>query len=365
MNVLSIGDIHLGNSNTPFTSILAGLYNAIPDNDETGKLDVIFIVGDIFDKLIMLPDAPVLDIQLWITQLLRICKRRNIILRVLEGTPSHDRGQGMQFIAMDRVGEIGANVRYVDTLSIEHISELDIDVLYLPDEWHHDHNDTWVDVTKLLTEHGLDKVDFILMHGQFEHQMPAHLNLPCHVAERYISIVRYFIFVGHIHFMSIYKCILAAGSFDCISHGEEGDKGHFRVSVCKGNENNQIKFVKNELATNYSTIDCLNLELADSLKLIEDTCTIPKGSHIRILCERYSDIAASIDLLKDKYPDYHWKTKQVTNDTTSTTTTDKVKYQAVSITKNNISQMINNKLVLRETEDHVKVRALELLAEII
>ena len=50
----SISDIHLGHPNTLTQSIIQGLREAFPDNVETEELDIIFIVGDVFDRAVVL-----------------------------------------------------------------------------------------------------------------------------------------------------------------------------------------------------------------------------------------------------------------------------------------------------------------------
>ena len=182
LEIACLSDIHLGHGLVPTSDIINRLYKALPSNAESDKLDIIFVAGDVFDQLLFLPDAPVLDIQIWIADLFELCHRHNIALRVLEGTPSHDRGQGKQFemiyltVGYDRDDKF-VDFKYVPTLSIEYIELLDINVLYVPDEWDHDPDITWESVKNLLKDQGLEQVDFAVMHGNFEYHLPDHLKI--------------------------------------------------------------------------------------------------------------------------------------------------------------------------------------------
>src|ERR1700739_1745074 len=90
LNIASISDVHLGASRTPTTGILKNLRAAFPDNEETAQLDLICFVGDVFDTLLTLNYDDLVAIKLWINDFLRLCAKHDIVVYVLEGTPSHD-----------------------------------------------------------------------------------------------------------------------------------------------------------------------------------------------------------------------------------------------------------------------------------
>ncbi len=279
------GDVHLGHHNTLTSHVLKALYKAFPDNAETGDLDMIIIAGDLYDRLVMHSEVVLIDqIRRWFFWFLSMCKRRDIVVRILEGTPSHDWKQSANVISENEIAAIGADVKWVDTLSIEYIERFGINILYVPDEWRVETDDVWKDVVQALTEKGLEKVDFTILHGAFNYQLPSHVPVPTHIPERYMGITRYFVFGGHIHKRSQYGNILAAGSLERLSHGEEEDKGHYRVVVDREHGNHEIKFVVNEDAMLYKTIDLKGCELEDCMNRIQAMAdTMPIGTFIRVL----------------------------------------------------------------------------------
>lgn len=302
LRIGELGDVHLGHNKTSTEHILKNLYKAFPDNAETGELDMIIIAGDLFDRLIYYPDPNISLIRRWMFLFLNMCKRRDIVVRILEGTPSHDWKQSVHFITENEVADIGCDVKWVESLSIEHISRFGINVLYVPDEWKHEPDEVWKDVCKELHDHGLEQVDFSIVHFAFSHQLPSHVPVPTHSPERYQQITKYFCFGGHIHKRSQLGNILAAGSFDRLSHGEEEDKGHYRVTVDRANIDHEIKFVVNEGSKLYKSVDCSGLTLEQSLAKIDQLAdTLPIDSHLRILADQGSPVSIGLKELVDRY----------------------------------------------------------------
>ena len=150
LRIASISDVHLGHRRTPASHILKNLKAAFPKGEETRDLDIIFIAGDLFDAILSFPDPVVEEIQDWMFAFIRMCASYNIVVRILEGTPLHDRNQSREFDVINRNLRAPANCKYQDTLCIEHIEALDINVLYVPDEWDVDTDRTWEAVQELL-----------------------------------------------------------------------------------------------------------------------------------------------------------------------------------------------------------------------
>lgn len=307
LTIAEIGDVHLGHHNTETAHIIENLRREFPDTDAFGELDLFLIAGDLFDRLLDYSDPNLELIDRWMNDFLAQCKRRNVIVRCLYGTPSHDWQQSANMVYANNT--IGANFKYVDTLSIEYIAELGIHVLYVPDEWKHDPNDVWLDVQKALAEHGLEKVDFTVLHGAFEHQLPEHVPAPKHQCDRYQNITRYFVFGGHIHKRSQNGNILAAGSFDRLCHGEEEAKGHLWVKT-KADGRHEIRFIENRNAKMYVSVDCSgdSLDLATD-KVEQQVLALPPGSHVRILANKTDPIILSLNELKAKYTEHFLTTK--------------------------------------------------------
>jgi len=311
LRISCLGDIHLGHKRNNTAFIIDNLNRHFSNDTHLSKIDIVFIEGDVFDDLLSFPseDAGLIDI--WISRLLRLCSKHNVIVRVLEGTPSHDRQQSDRFRIINEIHStdipLSADMKYIKTLCIEHIDKYNIDVLYVPDEWNHETNDTLNDVKELMTGLNLSFVDFAVVHGCFDYQMGDVIksNLK-HNSDEYLSLVKGLIFVGHIHQCSSHSRIHAAGSFDRLAHGEEESKG-FLTAIVNPDYSYEMTFVDNYTARKFITIKCPYEDTELNLKRIDKkTRGLPPGSYIRIESKHTNAIVHNLDTLKRRWPLYHW-----------------------------------------------------------
>lgn len=364
-------DIHLGNKRNRTETIIENLNKALPDNSQTADLDIIFLAGDIFDCLLELNSELIPLIDLWIDRLLRLCSKHSILLRVLEGTPSHDWKQSERFNTILNINKVSIDFKYVKALSIEHIPKFDINVLYVPDEWDTTTQGTQDQVVELLKVNKLSKVDYAIMHGSFGYQLPAAAkNAPRHDEKFYLAIVKYLIFIGHVHVNSKFDRIYAQGSFDRLSHGEEAPKGHYRATVYNENRH-EISFVENKGARKYITIDCDKVEmdrLFDYIKPIVDT--LPDDSCVRMKASSLHPIFQDMNSLIRMYPTVIWSKliKDIEEEETvlnNTLESEEVTYTPITIDKNNVEGLLLERIKKLGYDQDFLIQAQHHLQELI
>jgi len=366
LKMASVGDVHLGHPKNPTWRILENLSREFPDNAETASLDAIWIVGDFFDDLLAFTGTDETDIFLWVSNFLRLCKKHNIIVRILKGTPSHDWDQPQVFLTINELAQIGANIKYVRDLSVEYIEELGIRVLYVPDEWETTTEKTLSQIRELFRAKGIDRVDYALMHGQFDFQLPEHVKAQKHDSEAYLDLVSGLIFIGHVHTSRFYKRILPCGSFDRLAHNEEEAKGHVRVTAHENGEHD-IKFVENKRAMKFITVCCLGLSLEDTLNKVEMIVSgLEDGSHVRIEAETTNPILNSMEILIRKFPLYNWS--KIARDLSvqeeeSEAITEAV-FVPITITKDNIVQLLMDRLLNNGSSQEILEGATRILDEV-
>lgn len=371
----SISDIHLGHPRTPTWEIIERLKKAFPDDADTAKLDLIILAGDIFDKLLFFPDEAVFDIVEWIAGFLRVCKKHNVIVRIVEGTPSHDRGQAKHFIHVNEEHKINCDVKYVDKLSVELCEPLGLSILYIPDDWDTDFDRTWEQAQKAVYEQGLKQVDLAITHSFFDYQVPEHLNFAHHKSERYLELVKGFILNGHVHTPTQNVRILAAGSFDRTAHNEEHDKGHWRITTNRDFDDFELVFRVNHGASPYVTVDCVGLSFAEAKKkvdavleeLSEKTEGFKYRTNVRIHAERGAEIFAAFDDYRKLHNNIRWTTKVETEKLVVADKESVVgeKYQSVQIHENNIEHLVDSALVNSGSDPLLTDRVKSLLKTII
>ena len=315
LRYLVLSDVHLGSKNNPTEGIITNLDTFFEDyspKSDHCKLDIIFIAGDLFDRLLDMDDENTHLIKLWLDRLSRFCSRENISLRILKGTPSHDWNQSSQAETVWKISQTPGDFKYIDTLSIEYMEKHDIHVLYVPDEWAGTTQETLDQVKTLMAEMQLKTVDIAIMHGLFNYQLPGvGKTTSKHDELSYLELVKYFINIGHIHTHSTYERILAQGSFDRLTHGEEEPKGAM-LMILDPDDGNKFFFLENKKAKIFKTI---TLKLADVDRCLEfidkQLLKIPINSYIRIKARKDHGVYQAFEELKLRYPLYHLSKKSL------------------------------------------------------
>lgn len=368
IKTIHISDIHLGNRRVPVTHMIKGLRSTI-NSKLLAEADILFIAGDFWDRELTLPGNRVPEIVFYIHSLLKLCKEHNVKVRVLEGTPSHDRKQSVVFEYINKMLAEPADYRYYDKLCIDHEEDLGIDVLYVPDEWKHSTEAAWEDVVKEMKLHNLDQVDYAIMHGMFKYQVPAGLNLPCHDEDRYLPIVRRFISIGHVHTMSNFKHIFAQGSHDRISHNEEESKGLVFASSDFTTLQGKINFIENKLAMPFVSVDVIGMEEIEASKTIDlrlqQLLDNKQPFHFRVIMDDDPVIRGIYKKFKKEYPDVNWQEKinKVKKLKDATNNTIKLKDVVKPINKSSAPELVEAKLAYRGTMSDVSKAYIRQLVE--
>lgn len=360
INIFTISDIHLGHLRNKTSDIIKHLELYITDNIELIKeLDLFIIAGDLFDKLLTTKSIEYSMILRFMSKVFILCKTYNIKLRVLEGTPSHDYKQLKPFVEVITEVTKGVDFKYIDYLDIEWIEDLGINVLYIPDEWKHNAKDTFKEVQEKLKEKNIEEVDIAIMHGCFKYQIPLLKDMNfTHEEIDYLNIVKYYIFIGHIHTHSTYERILAPGSFDRLVHGEEELKGGIFATIYNTGEMD-YKFICNPYATPFITLNYNDVDLeVETLvnKILKDLKTYNisvNDFHLRILLKDNTYINILTEMIKKKIPDVTltFKTNKFKE---LQENIEKQELNVIEINPNNIYNLVSEKIDLLEISNEKK-----------
>jgi predicted MPP superfamily phosphohydrolase len=352
LRVSTISDIHLGHKRNTSEFIIANLDKYFSNEEHLSIVDLVVIVGDFFDDLLSLASEDVGIIDSWIARFLRLCYKFNVVVRVLEGTPSHDRGQSERFVIINEIQYLSGgrhlDLKYIKTLSIEHIEKFDINVLYVPDEWSHTTDETLVEVKELLLSKSIEQVDFAFMHGAFEYQLPAVVKDTIkHSSKEYLQIVKYLIFIGHVHQHSSYEKIHSQGSFDRLAQGENEAKG-FLSAIVNPDTSYEMKFIENVTARKFITVVCKQDDTETNLRKIDKAVKkLPNGSFVRVEAEYTNSILTSLDLIKRRWPLLVWSSlaKKDTSEKEMSVFTQEDTYIPVKIDKDTLLPLVLARLL--------------------
>lgn len=246
-------DIHLLHHNTTTEDILSRLLDEFTLEKMMG-VNIVYFPGDLFDRGVPYADSRISDVKMVFVEMMHICSQTKTKVRLLEGTPSHDSRQGAQLASLIKTMKIDVDFRYVDDMEIEYISDFDMTVMYVPDEWA-SRDEMYLKARSLLQEHQLDKVDFIIGHNQFTYQFHPRIRAKISALneEHWNDMVKHTAYFGHVHKRSTYKKIEVAGSFDRLVHGEEDPKGYLEGRYYD-EHHQEIIFHENKKADLYLTL---------------------------------------------------------------------------------------------------------------
>jgi len=365
-----ISDIHLGHNRNSAARIVENLFQAFPDNAETASLDAIFIPGDIFDNLLMFNDEDIDAIMHWSNSLLHMCKRHGIILRIVEGTPLHDRTQSKYFMRENEIGRIGADMKYIDKIDIEYIARLDIHVLYIPDEVPGGSAAALQTVKDLMRARGIEQVDIAMVHGLFRFQIDFVDSSITHDEHEYLRLVKHNISVGHDHnhksFVKDGHGVYVQGSFDRLAHGHETPKGHMRFKW-QPDGTWEIRFIENVNAMKFVTLNCTGKTLEETFAFVQASVqALPDNSHVRILAESNHPVFTSMEVLIRMAPLLNWKKDPVRDKEKALAPLAEVdtKYIPTNIMPDNLAGLVLERIASEGASGEIMDAALEILEEL-
>lgn len=371
---LVLSDIHLGHPRTRTKEIIGSLvafFNDFSLDSEWKYLDVIFIAGDLFDGSIDFDSLEMLEFLFFFNRLMDFCEKLNIKLRVLEGTPSHDVKQPANLVPMTS-GYKNLDFRYVETMEVEVFEDLGITCLYVNDEYAGSAKKAQEQIASYLNEIGLKKVDIAIMHGMFRYQVPELASDRLKYDEDFfLSIVKSYINIGHVHKFSKFSRIIAQGSFERLCHGEEEEKGAVLI-VLDEEHGDQFYFLENKLSKIYKTLQVRYKDLDKALLSLTKTAkSLPDGSYLRVKTHRGHPILNVLDQTQREYPFIHFS-KLVEEDEEERRQLIKqedltrLDYTPIDINRGNIVNMLLDEVKLNHTIDpHIQLQLEKKLEEIL
>ena len=252
-----IADIHFG------ALPVERLYNELEiflDFIEKKSLDFIVILGDWFDKKINLNSKDAKYSTVFFERICQICIDNDIKLRIIQGTESHDNSQL-------EVLEILAKNKPVDFKVFYEVEEEelfpDFNVLYVPEEYINSIDEKY---GKYMNK----KYDMIFGHGMIQEVKFAALiqssettmkKAPIFKSKMLCDMCYGPIFFGHIHTKGIFNDRLYyVGSYSRWKFGEEEDKGFYYVKYENDTKEFEAKFIVNDKAMKYDTIEIYEKE---------------------------------------------------------------------------------------------------------
>lgn len=367
---LWLSDQHTLHPHTLTSHILANMSKFYYRDTNLDEISHIVWGGDFFHDLAHANDANLILVQRWVKKFLSICHEKKIHVRILEGTSSHDWGLPETLEILKPKGS--EYIKYFKELAIEHIPELDIHVMYVPDNFGKISSDIIYDrAIELLANHGLTQVDFIYLHGGFKFQLPpiADKHGTLYDEEKWSKLARKAIFSGHIHKPGQKLNIYCSGSFDRIAFGEMHPKGAYRYEFNK--DKFFAEFYHNKDAQIYDVIQVYPETTAKEVAGLLNNYLAknpPVRTHIRVKGGLSSVVIPVVTEYKETYGDYFFDYDNVKEDNVEIDDTlySPEAYKAININKDNLEdnllQFMKPTIIQNDWVDNEMLTAL--LAEV-
>lgn len=292
-DILVISDIHFGNGRVSAIRTYERLQQQLYPRIESAKL--LIICGDTFDTLLNMNSDAGLYVAKFIDDIIVLCQQHNVYLRVVRGTFSHDRHQNRFFTVKNR-GELKLNdkplVRVLDRINIEHFDDLNLNVMYVPDDQpHKDMNQAVIDV---INANHLSSVDLLCSHGYYEHLLPLGIPHIPHNTLTYSKLKKYvsgMMVNGHVHKADVFENkVISLGSFERFEFGNEQPVGMWCLHVKTENKKRvwTYEFLENKHSLIFKTFVTAKYNTPESLckditKFMENRPESDEPTYVRIM----------------------------------------------------------------------------------
>lgn len=273
--ILIVGDIHFG---IDATERLYTETQQILHYLNEHEINLVVLNGDYFDsELLLSSKAGLLAVQFW-SDLLDICREKNIKIRSIEGTTKHDRGQFQalsEFIIYDEFGNPDVDFKYIKTAQTEDLDGMHI--LYVPEEYPENGAEYYDEFRK-------DQYDVIFLHGMWDFTGLEAVAKNASKAPFFnyddwkYSLEHGVAISSHYHGRMINKDghVVYIGSFTAWKFDYETDRGFCYLEIDTDQKLYKYDLITNKMAPKYRTILGTDLPVssdasADDLKLAIDS----------------------------------------------------------------------------------------------
>lgn len=335
--LLHLSDIHLAersqDQDDMADAMLSFFDDCVTNRIPKGvKLKGIFVDGDLLDHAIRLYQPSFRAFIRVVSYLVHYCAKNDLTLRFLNGTFEHDHGQLRYLPDLKDAMAPSCKMRVIDTIELEYIPDLDLRVLYIPDDMPYESSQAVIDVVlEKMQELGWDYVDYACVHGFFDFTVPpvARAAQKIIYSESQFPFVKKLINSGHVHIHQRVGKVISNGNVDFIRFGEAGKKG--AVLVIDDDDKCSSMFLENQYAAPYITLtyeDGLTTdEIAKDIDKQVSAIHTTRIIHLRVLV-RDKDLRGAVrGFLLDKYPHIRSKVAAPPSDKVSE---DSVENQVIS-----------------------------------
>jgi len=256
---ITIQDLHFGHKRTEeMYNELHIVKNYLNDNE----VHILNINGDYFDRKLVGTEPAIFFAVNFFSELIEICKRKNIKVRIIQGTRSHELNQ-LTTMFQHYLNDPKLDIKII--LNVQEEDLMGMKVLYIPEEYPETgieyYKEFMVKEYNIIHGHGTwDFVSFIANSDYQENSKVGMHSAPVFNYKDWAPAIKNGLAIfGHIHKRQSHKNVYYSGSFTSWGYGDRSDKGFTSYEI--DTETNKWKFfyITNEKAPRYDVISVKEL----------------------------------------------------------------------------------------------------------
>ena len=299
-DILTVGDIHFGYYNP---ELLYKEFQLILQTINERDIDCVVIAGDYYDTKLNMSSAHAVYSVKAFSELIKLCEEKNIKIRQIKGTNSHDPDNQLKNLAQI------ANSSRCDYKLFLTVDEEELfpgfKVLYIPEEYMDDKDSYYSLYFK-------NTYQAIFGHGMFEEtnfssktNFKSMRKYPIFNSRDMETICEGPIVFGHIHTpQRIRNRIQYTGSLVRSRFGEEESKGFYIASFDIDTKETNFEFIENEITSKYDTIEIksdskvFTMFINEQINYFKEIVNEYKRDYLRLkiyLPDDYSDTTTFVD----------------------------------------------------------------------
>lgn len=265
---ITLQDLHFGHKRTE--EMYKEEMPVIFDYLEKNEVHIVNLAGDYFDRKLSATEPAIAYAIAFFDQLMEICTRKRIKVRVILGTSSHDLNQ-YTTLFQHYFERTDLDIKYIPTIQEETIEG--INFLYVPEEYP-ESNETYYAEYKAksynaMIGHGTwDFVSFIANLEQ-EKIKEGTRSAPVFAYTEWEEALKDgFAIFGHIHMRQNFKNVYYSGSFTAWAFGDASKKGFMSYEIDTETKEWKVEYIDNSKAPTYTSVSIKKLFKGQDLDVL-------------------------------------------------------------------------------------------------
>jgi hypothetical protein len=249
---VTLQDIHWGNKDSD--RMYAEISPFFLDYLKNNEVHILNLNGDYFDRKLTATEPAIFYAITFFDDMMKICVEKNIKVRIILGTRSHDLNQ-YTTLFQHYFTRSDLDIKYISEVQEEEL--LGVKILYLPEEYPEDEKEYYKEYkTKSYNIiHGHGMWDFVAFTGPIDEEKTGVRGAPIFVYEEWKNTIKNGLAIfGHIHKRQNHHNVYYSGSFTAWGYGDVSSKGFTAYEIDTDKNIWNFKYIDNPLAPKYESV---------------------------------------------------------------------------------------------------------------